>query len=150
MSVATVFCALLTECSKQLLICNDGLASHKADQKSSPRAASAQLPSKLQCRLYSGSLFLSSSFQIAASVLMWETPHGASSSLKSASHYLILPFVFFFFFFFNYYFCPVCAGGVVLRSTLVRTAGIMVNIPEYYAGKTVLITGATGFMGKVQ
>ncbi|XP_034734286.1 fatty acyl-CoA reductase 1 isoform X2 [Etheostoma cragini] len=25
----------------------------------------------------------------------------------------------------------------------------MVNIPEYYAGKTVLITGATGFMGKV-
>ncbi|XP_034541660.1 fatty acyl-CoA reductase 1 isoform X2 [Notolabrus celidotus] len=25
----------------------------------------------------------------------------------------------------------------------------MVNIPEYYAGKNVLITGATGFMGKV-
>ncbi|XP_039664890.1 fatty acyl-CoA reductase 1 isoform X1 [Perca fluviatilis] len=25
----------------------------------------------------------------------------------------------------------------------------MVNIPEYYTGKTVLITGATGFMGKV-
>ncbi|XP_034033087.1 fatty acyl-CoA reductase 1 isoform X2 [Thalassophryne amazonica] len=25
----------------------------------------------------------------------------------------------------------------------------MVNIPEYYAGKSVLITGATGFMGKV-
>ncbi|XP_075998005.1 fatty acyl-CoA reductase 1 isoform X2 [Genypterus blacodes] len=25
----------------------------------------------------------------------------------------------------------------------------MVNIPEYYVGKTVLITGATGFMGKV-
>lgn len=37
-----------------------------------------------------------------------------------------------------------------MRSTLIRTAGIMVNIPEYYAGKTVLITGATGFMGKVQ
>lgn len=26
----------------------------------------------------------------------------------------------------------------------------MVNIPEYYAGKNLLITGATGFMGKVQ
>ena len=25
----------------------------------------------------------------------------------------------------------------------------MVSIPEYYAGKNVLITGATGFMGKV-
>ena len=25
----------------------------------------------------------------------------------------------------------------------------MVSIPEYYEGKTVLITGATGFMGKV-
>lgn len=95
-SVATVFCALLTECSRQLLICNDSLASHKASRKSPPRAASAQLPSKLQCRLNSGSLLLSSSFQIASSVLMWETPHGTSSSLRSASHYLILPFVFFF------------------------------------------------------
>ncbi|KPP60274.1 hypothetical protein Z043_121737, partial [Scleropages formosus] len=28
-------------------------------------------------------------------------------------------------------------------------AGIMVTIPEYFAGKNVLITGATGFMGKV-
>lgn len=26
----------------------------------------------------------------------------------------------------------------------------MVTIPEYYEGKNVLITGATGFMGKVQ
>lgn len=26
---------------------------------------------------------------------------------------------------------------------------MMVSIPEYYEGKTVLITGATGFMGKV-
>lgn len=48
------------------------------------------------------------------------------------------------------HFCPVCAGGVVLRSTLKTTADIMVTIPEYYAGKNVLITGATGFMGKVQ
>lgn len=31
-----------------------------------------------------------------------------------------------------------------------ETADIMVNIPEYYAGKNVLISGATGFMGKVQ
>lgn len=37
-----------------------------------------------------------------------------------------------------------------MRSTLKRTADIMVTIPEYYAGKNVLITGATGFMGKVQ
>ncbi|KAL4641978.1 fatty acyl-CoA reductase 1 isoform X3 [Arapaima gigas] len=36
--------------------------------------------------------------------------------------------------------------GDHLRRT---TAGIMVTIPEYYAGKNVLITGATGFMGKV-
>lgn len=28
-------------------------------------------------------------------------------------------------------------------------AGSMASIPEYYAGKSVLITGATGFMGKV-
>lgn len=26
---------------------------------------------------------------------------------------------------------------------------IMVSIPEYYEGKNVLLTGATGFMGKV-
>lgn len=32
----------------------------------------------------------------------------------------------------------------------VKTADIMVNIPEYYEGKNVLITGATGFMGKVR
>lgn len=32
---------------------------------------------------------------------------------------------------------------------MTRTAD-MVNIPEYYAGKNVLITGATGFMGKVR
>lgn len=25
----------------------------------------------------------------------------------------------------------------------------MVTIPEYYAGKNVLLSGATGFMGKV-
>lgn len=31
-----------------------------------------------------------------------------------------------------------------------ETADIMVNIPEYYAGKNVLISGVTGFMGKVQ
>ncbi|KAK7892045.1 hypothetical protein WMY93_024008 [Mugilogobius chulae] len=30
-----------------------------------------------------------------------------------------------------------------------RNPATMVNIPEYYAGKNVLITGATGFMGKV-
>lgn len=47
-------------------------------------------------------------------------------------------------------FSTVCAGGVVLRRTLKRTADIMVTIPEYYEGKNVLITGATGFMGKVQ
>lgn len=29
-------------------------------------------------------------------------------------------------------------------------AADMVTIPEYYAGKNVLISGATGFMGKVQ
>ncbi|TKS72947.1 Fatty acyl-CoA reductase 1 [Collichthys lucidus] len=40
----------------------------------------------------------------------------------------------------------VLVGRVVLRKP---TADIMVNIPEYYAGKNVLITGATGFMGKV-
>lgn len=44
----------------------------------------------------------------------------------------------------------VCAGGGVLRNTLKRTTDIMVTIPEYYAGKNVLITGATGFMGKVR
>lgn len=43
----------------------------------------------------------------------------------------------------------VCAGAVLLSCSLNRTAGNMVNIPEYYAGKNVLITGATGFMGKV-
>lgn len=32
----------------------------------------------------------------------------------------------------------------------VKTADIMVTIPEYYEGKNVLITGATGFVGKVQ
>lgn len=31
-----------------------------------------------------------------------------------------------------------------------NTFADMMNIPEYYAGKNVLITGATGFMGKVQ
>lgn len=31
-----------------------------------------------------------------------------------------------------------------------KTADIMVTIPEYYEGKNVLITGATGFVGKVQ
>lgn len=31
----------------------------------------------------------------------------------------------------------------------VKTADIMVTIPEYFEGKNVLITGATGFMGKV-
>jgi len=46
--------------------------------------------------------------------------------------------------------CLLSAGGVVLQGALNRTTGIMVNIPEYYTGKTVLITGATGFMGKVQ
>lgn len=30
-----------------------------------------------------------------------------------------------------------------------RTPDKMVTIPEYYEGKNVLITGATGFMGKV-
>lgn len=38
----------------------------------------------------------------------------------------------------------------VLRCSLNRTADIMANIPEYYAGKNVLVTGATGFMGKVK
>lgn len=28
-------------------------------------------------------------------------------------------------------------------------ADIVITIPEYYTGKNVLITGATGFMGKV-
>lgn len=32
----------------------------------------------------------------------------------------------------------------------VKTADIMVTIPEYYEGKNVMITGATGFVGKVQ
>jgi len=33
--------------------------------------------------------------------------------------------------------------------TATAGGGGMVSIPEYYAGKSVLITGATGFMGKV-
>ncbi|KAI9532057.1 cyclin-dependent kinase inhibitor far1 [Dissostichus eleginoides] len=39
-----------------------------------------------------------------------------------------------------------CCG---VRGSLYRPTDIMVNIPEYFAGKTVLISGATGFMGKV-
>ncbi|XP_034082963.1 fatty acyl-CoA reductase 1 isoform X1 [Gymnodraco acuticeps] len=39
-----------------------------------------------------------------------------------------------------------CCG---VRGSLNRPTDIMVNIPEYFAGKTVLISGATGFMGKV-
>lgn len=50
----------------------------------------------------------------------------------------------------NYFFVSVSAGGVVLWCSPKTTADIMVTIPEYYVGKNVLITGATGFMGKVQ
>lgn len=39
-----------------------------------------------------------------------------------------------------------CDSGVWLRR---RGTVRMVTIPEYYMGKNVLITGATGFMGKV-
>lgn len=42
-----------------------------------------------------------------------------------------------------FFFCP-------SAQVEVKTADIMVTIPEYYEGKNVLITGATGFMGKVQ
>ncbi|KAF0040911.1 hypothetical protein F2P81_006809 [Scophthalmus maximus] len=47
------------------------------------------------------------------------------------------------------YFTRFQRRAVLLSCSLNRTAGNMVNIPEYYAGKNVLITGATGFMGKV-
>lgn len=42
-----------------------------------------------------------------------------------------------------FFFCP-------SAQVEVKTADIMVTIPEYYEGKNVLITGATGFVGKVQ
>lgn len=53
--------------------------------------------------------------------------------------------VFFFVVCCCFFFCDRDSG------VLLRTLGTvkMVTIPEYYTGKNVLITGATGFMGKV-
>lgn len=61
----------------------------------------------------------------------------------------MIPGVWTFAFFQSSHGSSLCSR-VLLTSTRKRPAAMMMTIPEYYTGKNVLITGATGFMGKVE